>query len=442
MNARRVVAGALLGVVVLSVGACTPSPSPVLPAAPAVAASPAPSRPLPSSLLPTSPVPESPGPPGSGQAVADQASVDRLFAAGVSGDRAGWDAGVLALDPTFALRSSLLYDNLRTLRPSRLRVRLTGAEQSLSPARLAGHGAGARVLQARLGWRLPGERADATSTVWLTLVPGPSGARLAGTDDGAALDTPAVPLWWLTRVARVTRGDVTVVVGPGQSARRWAALASRAASDAATHLPPPLRRRWDGHLVVEVPGTGADLAHVLGAAPSAYATTAAVTRPEGPTTGAAVRVVVNPAVAGDSDAELGTTLVHETVHVATRSAGSAAPLWAVEGLAEHVALEAHPDQRPDEVAELRGEAVPGRLPTDAAFTAGGQDVTAAYAQAWLACRAVAEHRGGTDLGRFYLALDRGASVQVAARSTLHVDDAVVVRWWRAALRQATARPQG
>ncbi|MGI3785889.1 MAG: hypothetical protein ACRYG2_34520, partial [Janthinobacterium lividum] len=265
--------------------------------------------------------------------------MDRLFAAGVAGDRTGWDAGVFALDVPFAVRSTLLFDNLRVLRPSRLRVRLTGAEQQLSPARQNELGPGARVVQAQLGWRLQGERVDATSTVWLTLVPSSGGERLAGTDDGTALDTPAAPLWWLTRVTRVTRGNVTVVVGPGQAARRWAALASRAASDATTYLPAPLRRGWDGHLVVEVPGTEADFAHVLGAAPSAYATTAAVTRPEGPTTRAAVRVVVNPAVAGDTDAELGTTLVHEAVHVATRSAGSAAPLWAVEGLAEHVALE-------------------------------------------------------------------------------------------------------
>ena len=368
--------------------------------------------------------------------------MNRLFAAGAAGDRAGWNVGVTAVDPAFAARSSLLFDNLRTLRPTRLRVRLTGAEQQLPAARRAELGAGARVVQARLGWRFRGERADASSTVWLTLVPGPQGDRLAGTGDGATVDTPATPLWWLSSVTRRTRGDVTVLVGPGQDADRWAGLASRAAAGVRDHLPDPLRSGWDGHLVVEVPGSEADLARLLGAAPSAYATTAAVTRPEGPTTGAAVRVVVNPAVAKDPEDELGTTLVHETVHVATRSASSDAPLWAVEGLAEHVALQAHPHQRHDERAALHAGKVPARLPGDAAFAAGSKDVTAAYAQAWLVCLSVAEHRGESDLGRFYLALDDGWSVEAAARSTLGVDDAVVLGWWRAELRQAATGSGG
>ena len=193
------------------------------------------------------------------------------------------------------MRSGTLFDNLLALRPARLRVHLTGAEQALPAARQTVLGTAARVVQAQLTWRLPGERADASSSVWLTLVPGPDSVRLAGTDDGTGLDRPALPLWWLGPVSRVTRGDVTVLVGPGQSADRWADLAARAAADTRTHLPSVQRRSWDGHLVVEVPGSEADFAGVLGAAPTAYATTAAVTRPEGPTTTAAVRVVVNPA---------------------------------------------------------------------------------------------------------------------------------------------------
>lgn len=419
VRVRRTTASLLVAVVTLGLGACA-EPASV----------PTPSRT--SSVTPSL----TPAPVGA------QAAMDRLFAAGVAGDRIAWDAGVVLGDTAFARRSGLLFANLRALRPTRLRVRLTGVRQPVPSDRLAALGPGARVVQAQLGWRLRGERADATSSVWLTLVPGPDGDRLAATDDGAGLDTPAVPLWWLAPVTRVTRGDVTVLVGPGQSAGRWAALASRAAADARAHLPRVLRRGWDGHLVVEVPGSEADFARVLGAAPSASATTAAVTRGEGPTTGAVVRVVVNPATAQDSEAELGTTLVHETVHVATRSATSAAPLWAVEGLAEYVALDAHPDQRPDELALLRGSRRPKRLPDDNAFTAGGKDVTVAYAQAWLACLAVAEHRGRSGLGHFYAALDDGDPLESAARSTLRVDDSTVARWWRDALRRAAAGERG
>ena len=226
---------------------------------------------------------------------------------------------------------------------------------------------------------------------------------------------------------------MTVLVGPGQDARRWLDLAAGAAAAAHDHLPAVLRRRWDGHLVVEVPGSGDDLARVLGASPTAYASTAAVTRPEGPTTEAAVRVVVNPATARDPDVELATTLTHETVHVATRSAASRAPLWAVEGLAEYVALEAHPGQRADELTALPTGPAPARLPADAAFGDGGPGVTGAYAQAWLACKAVAEHRSRADLGRFYRALDGGDPVGSAARRALDVDEATLVGWWRADL---------
>jgi hypothetical protein len=372
----------------------------------------------------------------------DQTATNRLFTAGVAGDRTAWDAGTVSTDPEAAARLALLFTNVHRLQPARLRVRLTGVEQQLSATRRAELGAGARLLQARVTWRLRGERADASSTAWLTLVPGPEGSRLAGTDDGDALDTSAVPLWWRAPVRVVTRGDVTVLVGAGQDAGRWLALSTRAAAQTRKHLPAVLGRRWDGRLVVEVPGSAADLAAVLGATPAAYATTAAVTRPEGRTTTAAVRVVVNPDTAQDTDDELGATLTHETVHVATRSASSAAPLWAVEGLAEHVALQAHPDQRAHELAPLRAGEHPGRLPDDQAFAAGGAGVTAAYAQAWLACRAVAAHRGEADLGRFYRALDRGRSVRAAASSTLGVDDATVVRWWRDALRRATTSGRG
>lgn len=427
MRVGRSLAGLLVVVVTLSSSACAepdlvPSLGPILPGTATATA--------------TATAPASTGATPAGGNVDPQAAVDRLFAAGVAGDRTAWDAGVAALDASFSARSSVLFDNLRRLRPARLRARLTGVRQPLPAARQAELGPDAHVVQAELAWRLPGERSDATSSVWLTLVPGPDGDRLAGTDDGSGLDTPAVPVWWLAPVTRLTRKNVTVLVGEGQPAERWAGLASGAAADTRVHLPAPLREGWDGYLVVEVPGSEADFARVLGAAPAAYATTAAVTRPEGPTTGAPVRVVVNPATTQDSDAELGTTLVHEAVHVATRSATSAAPLWAVEGLAEYVALKAHPDQRDDELAALRPGERPNRLPADAVFTSGGKDVTPAYAQAWLACRAVADRRGRDDLGRFYAALDDGRPVEAAARSALGVDDSAVVRWWRDALARA------
>lgn len=337
-------------------------------------------------------------------------------------------------DPGFAARSALLFTNLRDLPLDGLEIRLTGTTAALDGPRRTLLGEDVRVFQGRLSWRLPGEQADASATVWLTVVGGPGGDRLAGTEDGDELDAPAEPLWWLAPTTQAHRGRATVLAGPGQDAERWAELAARAADDVHRHLPAPLGRTWDGRVVVEVPGSESDFTRVLGASPSAYAQTAAVTRPEGPTTDAALRVVVNPAAGTGTDDELGLLLAHETVHVATRSAASTAPLWAVEGLAEHVALEAHPAQRADELAGLRGHD-PAPLPPDADFRAGAADVTAAYAQAWLACRTVADRRDDAGLGRLYAALDDGRTLDQAARSALGVDAATLTRWARDAERR-------
>ena len=435
MTATRARDAVLLLTTTLFVGGCTaptsvPRPTDV---APAPSSSSSPSTPPQSGTAGA----DASGPGGHEVLADEQRAVDALLRAGTTGDRAAWNARTSDVDPAFASRSALLFTNLRTLPLERLGIRLTGARAALDAGRRAAVGDDARVLQARLSWRLPHETADATSTVWLTLV-GPGGAaRLAGTGDGDALDAPAQPLWWLGPTTAASRGAATVLAGPGQDAGRWAALAARAATDARAHLPKSLGRRWDERVVVQVPGNEGDFARALGATPSAYASTAAVTRPEGPTTGAAVRVVVNPAAGAGSDDELGLLLTHETVHVATRSAASPAPLWVVEGLAELVALEAHPGQRADELAALRGHD-PADLPPDRAFAAGGHDVTAAYAQAWLACRAVADRRGAAGLGRLYVALDDGRTLDRAARSSLGVDGSTLARWARDERRDAGA----
>ena len=137
MSARRTVAGSLVGVVLLSLGACAqpgPLPSPTAPASTSAASTSAASTGVASaSADPTLvPGPASASPTSRADA---QTAVDRLFAAGAAGDRVGWDARVATLDASFAARSSVLFDNLRALRPSRLRVRLTGA---VPPPRLVG----------------------------------------------------------------------------------------------------------------------------------------------------------------------------------------------------------------------------------------------------------------------------------------------------------------
>ena len=78
-------------------------------------------------------------------------------------------------------------------------------------------------------------------------------------------------------------------------------------------------------------------------------------------------MVVNPRsrtlVTADQLAEI---VRHEIVHVATRSPESPAPLWAVEGLAEWVALRGRPGGTSfgtaDLLAAVRRDGPPGALP--------------------------------------------------------------------------------
>ena len=130
--------------VTLAVSACSPSPATSTPT-PTVASGPA------GATAPTS--------PGASSLPADRAAlqdaVDRLVAAGASGDRTAWDARTSSADPGFASRSTVLFDNLGSLPLERLRVRLTGTRATLPDERRSLLGAGAQVLQARLSWRLP-----------------------------------------------------------------------------------------------------------------------------------------------------------------------------------------------------------------------------------------------------------------------------------------------
>ena len=82
-----------------------------------------------------------------------------------------------------------------------------------------------------------------------------------------------------------------------------------------------------------------------------------------------------------------------------------------------------------------GTARPTRLPGDAAFAAGRDELNRAYAEAWLACRYVAETYSVADLGRLYAELDRGRSLDEASRAVLGVDAAALTAGWRRFLVQ-------
>jgi hypothetical protein len=195
--------------------------------------------------------------------------------------------------------------------------------------------------------------------------------------------------------------------------------------------------------VVEVPAAARDFEAVLGQPPGRYASIAAVTQLTGDAARPATRVVVNPRasqlVADDQLAEL---LRHEIVHVATRSPQSPAPLWAVEGLAEWVALDPGAGRHGPGVAavlnDVRRNGPPARLPVDAEFAVGATELNQAYAEAWLACRYLVAAHSPTDLGRLYAELEAGRSLDQASRSVLGQSERSLTAGWRRFLVEQAA----
>jgi hypothetical protein len=366
-----------------------------------------------------------------------RATVDALMKAALTGDHAGFDRLISDRDPTFPNRARLLYDNLSTLPLTRLQMRVEPTEFSLDENRRRLLGTSAWVQRGIVSWRLPGDRAEVEHVVWLTFLEAAGEVKVAGTfDEPPGTVREQKPSWWLGPVTARERNGVTVVVGLGQSLDRWTQLASAALVNVRQGLPPGLGGSWNGRAVIEVPATQRDFESVLGKPPGTYASIAAVTHRAG-VAGDSIRMVVNPKAAQLSSSVLESVLAHELVHVATRSPDSPAPIWAEEGLAEWVSLRAHPGQRSDGtdevLARVRSDGAPRSLPADRRFQVGARNLPRAYAEAWLACRFIADKYSETQLGRFYAELDRGVSLDEASQSALGLSEAELTASWQAYL---------
>jgi hypothetical protein len=294
-------------------------------------------------------------------------------------------------------------------------------------------------------WRFPAEEQPALHRVWFTFVSEQGEVRLAGTFDRPP-DEPLgqVPSWWLGPLTAGQSAPVTVLAGSGQPVDRWLGVARSAGAAVQRALPAGVSD-WAGEVVLEVPATPADFAAVLGQPADRYAGIAAVAYQVGDGDRPPLRVVVNPRSATLVTADQLTEIMrHELVHVATRSPESPAPLWAVEGLAEWVALRGEPGGASvgtaDLLAAVRRDGPPAALPGDETFAAGRDELNRAYAEAWLACRYVAETYSVADLGRLYAELDRGRSLDQASQAVLGADAQTMTAGWRRYLvQQAGAR---
>ncbi|MGP4042660.1 hypothetical protein [Streptomyces sp. 2A115] len=251
---------------------------------------------------------------------------------------------------------------------------------------------------------------------------------------------------WEQGTVLAVRGERSLVLGVGQSRdslRGYTELADRAV--------PTVREawggEWSGRVVVLVPKSLEGMAGLLGAPASGYRGIAAVTTGEagGSAKAPADRIIVNP----DAYGVLGAfgrqvVLTHETTHVATRSATSAAtPLWLSEGYADWVGYRGtgrSAAQAAPELARVVSEGhVPAALPDDGDFGFDGDagSLARAYEGGWLACRLIAERWGEVRLGEFYRAVgaheERAGAVESALGDVLGTTLEKFTEEWRAYL---------
>lgn len=286
-----------------------------------------------------------------------------------------------------------------------------------------------------LTWRFAGfDRAPARAEVLVTFA-------LAG--DSAVIESIGggdrrTPLWLRERleVVRTSQALVMVAGSAGEAATQ---------ADRVRRAIPVVRRvlpRWRPSVVLEVPGSAAELDETLGADPGTYAGIAAVTTSVDGSQAedAPVHVFVNPEVT-ERLQRRGAQVVmsHELVHVATDAARSSVDLWLLEGFADYVALR---DVRLPLATTagraldlVRNDGIPRALPGAAEFDTRAEDLEAAYELAWLACLEVAEAAGENALVATYLAAEAGDSTGAALRRHAGLSVAELESRWRDRLRE-------
>ncbi len=408
----------------LLVPGCTPSTSGISPATPTATSTP--------------------------RAAAVQGTLNLLADAVANQDQQAFRAVVSTADPKFATTATMLWRNLDQLALVQLDLTAEALQVPLSAERRMLLGGTAWVQQVRIRWRLPEEQASAEHRVWVTFVADDARPLVAGTIDGPAAEASAQPLWWLEPVTVARKAGSVALVSSGAAAE-WAIRAATAARELSRRRDGAAVNGWSGGLVIEVPSGSAAFERVLGVASGSYRRIAAVTWPEGPTLEtAALRIVVNAAVVnraggdsagvnragetGLSPAGRSILILHEATHVATRSPGSKAPTWVVEGFADYVAYDTYPATRPTAsaalLAEVRRAGAPSALPEDREFAPTAPDLDLSYAQAWLACQFAADTYSEDKLATFYSRVDRGVPVGSAMSSVFGVDEAQFTREWQ------------
>ena len=288
-------------------------------------------------------------------------------------------------------------------------------------------------------WRMTGfETASARVEVPVSFAEG--GRRIAAIGGSGA----RLPLW-LAGPLTVRRASGAVVLAGAPVTDldryvRWAARAVAAVRD---------RLGVRGGLVVEIPGDTQALHRALDADPGTYDAIAAVTAPVDGSraAGSPVHVFVNSRVYDDLDPVAGqVVMTHESVHAltgATRAQG--APLWLLEGFADHVALREVdlPVSRTagQVIEQVRREGLPKALPADTALDPASDRLGAVYEAAWQVAETLVERRGEDGLVAFYDAVLDGTPWVTALKRRFDWSEAQLTRAWRSRLAGLAGVPE-
>ena len=371
---------------------------------------------------------------GPDRATAVRALLQRRAAAVLTGDANGFLATVDPRARAFRARQAAVFSHLRGVPLASWSYALDATHQRPGRAGLDQRYGAWWAPDVVLRYAVAGfDRTPTERQQGLTFVQRDGRWLLAADDDFPDHRTDR-ELWDAGPVI-VTRGRAAVLLAhPGHAALVRTLL--RAADAAVPRVTRAWGRDWSRRVVLELPGSGAELSVLAPDAGdlsqiAAVATADLRGRGYHPT---GDRVLLHPTnITRLGPLGLRVVLTHEITHVASRLAsGPAAPSWLVEGQADQVAYDGLNLPVSVSAHELQGDVRAGRLPShlpdDAAFDGNDPALAQAYEQAWLAVVALTRSYGRPAVLRLYRAVGAGRPLGQALRELGTTEPAFTARW--------------
>ncbi|GAA4610943.1 hypothetical protein GCM10023195_46200 [Actinoallomurus liliacearum] len=372
-------------------------------------------------------------------------------------DRTAFLATVDPSAQAFRAGQETLFDNLA-------KVPLAAWRESLADTRAAAAADDGWTARLTLTYRLRGfDTKDAAYTQYLTFQRH-QGTGWVVSGDGSTHGLRDDPQIWDGPDLTVIRGKRSLVLGEGGTGVGDGTGVTEGAETRTAELRDIARRldtgvglvskvvgdRWARRVVALAPATEQQAEELVGDVRNLgdIAALATVSGGAGEADGGVDRVVITPTAFGRLNG-LGrhVVLTHELVHVAMGGARDGhTPMWLVEGLADYVGYKDAGVSTRAAARELAGlissDGLPAAPPGRSAFTGSGERLSAAYEEAWLACRMIAERYGEGRLVRVYRTAEAvpgdAGDPRIedrALRDVLGVDASRFAAQWRAYLRK-------